>query len=428
MSKKLFDFIAACPTPYHAAAHIAGMLEKEGYACLRECDDWKLKRGGKYYVTRNRSSVIAFRIPKAEPRGFMMTAAHDDAPTFRLKESAEVTDGRYVRLGVEPYGGAIFSTWIDRPLGIAGRVTVRTKDGLETRLVELKNTRVMIPNVAIHMDRSVNTGKDFNAARDMLPLFGTADKKGKLAALVAKAAGAKEKDIISSELMLYNPQPGTEWGDFISAPRLDDQQCAFATLSAFLAAKDAASVPVCCILDNEECGSTTKQGAAGTFILDTLQRISDALGSDAGFFRRMIAQSFMLSCDNGHAVHPNHPEYADKNDAPEMNKGIVIKFNSQQKYTSDAVSAGIFRLLCDRAGVPYQTYTNRADLPGGGTLGNIANTQVSLNTVDIGFAQLAMHSSYETAGKQDMESFEKALTLFFGSSIIMQADGAYDIV
>ena len=320
------------------------------------------------------------------------------------------------------------STWLDRPLAIAGRITVRTEDGISVRLVDTKEPCAIIPNVAIHMNRNANDNMSYNPAVDMLPLFCEGDEKGSVRALIATAAGCEEKDILTTDLVVYNPQYGTEWNGFISAPRLDDLQCAFGALEAFICAKKAKNLPVYCLFDNEEVGSQTKQGAASTFIACVLERISECLGLSSSEHYGKIANSFMLSCDNAHAVHPNHPEYQDKNHAVYMNKGIVIKYNANQRYTSDAVSAAIFQLVCEEAGVPFQRYANRADMPGGSTLGNIANTQVSLNTVDIGLPQLAMHSSYETAGAKDTEYYVKALSCFYGKSLLMESDGNYKFI
>ena len=248
---------------------------------------------------------------------------------------------------------------------------------------------------------------------------------------MAAAAGVDEKDILTTDISVYNTQAGVEWGTLISAPRLDDLQCAYASLCAFISAcgegMTAASVPVYCLFDNEEVGSQTKQGAASTFLSDVLERVSAAAGLDPAGHRRHIANSFLVSCDNAHAVHPNHPEFADRNHSVYMNRGIVIKYNANQRYTSDAVSAALFRLVCEAADVPVQYYANRADMPGGSTLGNIANTQVSLNTVDIGLAQLAMHSSFETAGALDTDFLCRALAEFFGRSLVFCGGGKYTL-
>ena len=427
-NQNLFDFIAASPTPYHAVAETVRQLQAAGYTALQEAAAWQLEAGKGYYVTRNGSSVIAFRMPQGEWSGFMMAAAHCDTPCLKVKENAERADGGYLRLATEPYGGMLNHTWTDRPLSVAGRVTVRTEKGLQVKLADLGEACCAIPNVAIHMNREANKGTALNAATDLLPLFASEEKKGSFTARVAEAAGVKEEDILTCDLFVYNPQRGVQWGEYISAPRLDDLQCSYAALSGFLAASAAASIPVCCIFDNEEVGSTTKQGAAGTFLADVLERICEAQGLTAGGRRQKLAASFLASCDNGHAIHPAHPELRDPNHAVKMNGGVVIKYNANQKYTTDAVSAALFCILCERAGVPLQRYANRADLPGGGTLGNIANTQVSLNTVDIGLAQLAMHSAWETAGAEDTAHMAAALTALFSAALTTEEDGSYSVL
>lgn len=427
MNQQLFDFISASPTPFQAVARCADMLRAADYEQLSEGSVWMLEEGRGYFVTRNGSSLVAFRVPEGGFRGFMIAAAHCDSPCFKIKENAELTDGGFVRLSAEVYGGMIYSTWLDRPLSAAGRVLVRTETGVETRLVDFREPVALIPNVAIHMNRSVNKDTNYNPAVDLVPLYGEKTAAGTFRARVAALAGVEESALVTTDLYLYNPQPGVAWGDFISSPRLDDLQCAFSALTAFLASKSGGSAPVCAIFDNEEVGSHTKQGAASTFLRDVLTRLCECFGRTGEEFRRAVAHSFMLSCDNAHSIHPNHGEYADKNHTVRMNGGIVVKYNAAQHYTSDAVSAALFQLICDEAGVAVQRYANRADIPGGGTLGNIANTQVSLNTVDIGLAQLAMHSSFETAGARDTEAMVKALTLFYEKSVTMERDGSYTL-
>ena len=421
MNQALFSYIAACPTAFQAAAHTAALLEAEGYRPLRETEEWMLEPGGRYYVTRNGSSLIAFRLPKGRPVGFMMTAAHGDSPTFKIKENAELTGENETRLSVEGYGGMLCASWMDRPLSVAGRAMVRTENGVAMRLIDLHDDLALIPNVAIHMNRDANNGAKYNFAVDMQPLYG---EKGGFRRRIAEAAGVAEEDLLTHDLFLYNPQPGVEWGGYISAPRLDDLQCAFASLQGFLTAGESQSAAVYCLFDNEEVGSQTKQGAASTFLRETLERICDALGLT---LRTMAAGSFLLSCDNAHAVHPNHPEYADKNHAVRMNGGVVIKYNASQRYATDAVSAALFQTVCEEAGVPFQRYANRPDMAGGSTLGSIANTQVSLNMADIGLAQLAMHSAFETAGAEDTAHMVQALKTFFGMTLRSGGDGTYQL-
>ena len=424
MNKKLFDYIKKAPTAYHACANSANILEKQGYTRLFEGEKWNLEAGKGYFVERNGSSLIAFRMPAGKPDCFMITAAHGDSPCFKVKENAELSDSNYLRLSVERYGGMFCSTWMDRPLSIAGRVVVKSENGVEIKLFDLGAPCAIIPNVAIHMNRQANDGMSYNAAVDMLPLFGEAAEKGKYYTMVAEAAGVNKDDIISTDAFLYNADDGIEWGEFISAPRIDDLQCAFSALEAFTSSKSADGVmPVYALFDNEEVGSGTKQGAASTFLFDVLSRATKASGGDDEDYLCAVANSFMVSCDNGHAIHPNHPEHADKNHNVVMNKGVVIKYNANQKYTSDALSSAVMKVVCDAAGVPYQLYCNRADMAGGSTLGNIANTQVSLNTVDIGLAQLAMHSAFETAGAKDTEYMVRALTEFYSRELKEVAKG-----
>lgn len=427
MNKKLFAYIAASPTPFHAVSHTAEMLEQQGYRQLPEQEEWQLSAGGKYYTVRGGSSLIAFRLPKQGSAPFMLTAAHCDAPAFKIKENPELAGEQYVRLSTEGYGGMLCSTWMDRPLSVAGRVVLRTPNGMTVRNVDLKKPCALIPNLAIHMNRKANEGVAYNAAVDMLPVYSMDGGQGRLLAQAAADAEVCEDALITTELYLYNPQPGVEWGEYISAPRLDDLQCAFAALTAFLQAPEAENTPVYCLFNNEEVGSQTKQGAASTLLADTLNRISMAQGIGAEQHLCRIASSFLVSCDNAHAVHPNHPEYSDKNHAVRMNGGVVIKYNANQKYTTDSVSSAVFRLICEKTGTPCQSYANRADMPGGSTLGNIANTQVSLNSIDIGLAQLAMHSAFEMAGAEDTAHMVNALTGFYASELRILSDGNWKI-
>lgn len=431
INQELIHFLDNSPTCFQATANFKGMLKESGYQELLECEKWEITPEGKYFVTRNDSSIIAFAVPKKDFAGFQMICSHCDSPSFKIKENAEMdADGKYTKLNVERYGGMLYSAWFDRPLSVAGRVVIRTEAGIETRLVDIDRDLLMIPNVAIHMNREVNDGYKYNPQKDLLPVLGAADAKGSFLKLVAENAGVKEEDILSTDLFLYNRVKGTVWGaneEFLSAGRLDDLQCAFASMKGFLEAENKESIPVCAVFDNEEVGSSTKQGAASTFLKDTLKRLNRALGRNDEDYLSAVANSFMISADNAHAVHPNHPEAADPVNRPAMNEGIVIKYNANQRYTTDAVSAAVFKLFCERVNVPYQSFTNRSDMAGGSTLGNIANTKVSLNTVDIGLPQLAMHSSYETAGTKDTEYFCRVAKEFFSCAVKMMSSGKYEI-
>ena len=422
--QELLSFIDGNPTAYHTTASVRNILLKEGFSELLESRRWQLEPGRSYFVCRNGSSILAFRMgEQLENYSFNVAAAHTDSPCFRIKENAEIHMGqKYTKLNTEGYGGMICSTWMDRPLSVAGRVLIKENDAITSRLLTLDRDLLMIPSVAIHMNRDANNGMKYNFAVDMQPLYG--GEKGGFRRRIAETAGVAEDALLTHDLFLYNPQPGVAWGDYISAPRLDDLQCAFASLQGFLTAEESRSACVYCLFDNEEVGSETKQGAASTFLAETLERICDGLGLT---LRTMAASSFLLSCDNAHGVHPNHPEYADRNHTVRMNGGVVIKYNASQRYTTDAVSAALFQTVCEKAGVPFQRYANRPDMAGGSTLGSIANTQVSLNTVDIGLAQLAMHSCFETAGAADTACMVQALQAFFGMTLEIAADGTYQM-
>ena len=409
----LLTFLGESPSRFHAVENLCRALDGAGYIRLSEGKAWELAPGGKYYTTRNGSALLAFRIPRKDFTGFMISASHSDAPGFRVKENAELTGPEgYVRLNVEKYGGMLCAPWMDRPLTVAGRVLVRTEGAIETRLVYVDKDLLLIPNVAVHMNRAANDGFKYDAKCDMVPLMGLEGAKGSFRAIVAEAAGCQEADILGTDLFLCIRQKGLAWGadgEFISAPMLDDLQCAYGCFQGFLAAKESASVPVFALLDNEEVGSLTKQGADGTFLSDLVSRICEAMGRDRA---SAVANSFLVSADNAHAVHPNHPEYADATHRPAMNAGVVIKHGV--RYATDGAAQAVFTEVCQRANVPVQHFSNRSDLAGGSTLGNISNSHLSLNTVDIGLPQLAMHSCFETAGAKDTEYLIQAMTAFYG--------------
>ncbi len=423
---ELMDFIGRSPSCYHVVANFATLLTGCGFRQLYECDEWTLEPGGDYFVIRGGSSILAFRVPEQDFENFQITAAHSDSPSFKIKENPEMeTAGHYVQLNVEKYGGMLCAPWFDRPLSIAGRAIVREGRTLESRLVNLDRDLCMIPNVAIHMNREANSGFNYSIQKDMLPLIGDESAKGSFLKLVAAELECEPEDIVSTDLFLYNRVPGTIWGasrEYFSSTKLDDLQCAWSAVTALIDGSNERSVCVAAIFDNEEVGSTTRQGADSTFLGDTLERISTCLGKSAQQHRMAVASSFMVSADNAHAVHPNHPEKADPINRPAMNGGPVIKFNAAQKYTSDSISAAIFREICADAEVPCQTFTNNSDVAGGSTLGNISNAHVSLNTVDIGMAQLAMHSPYETGGIRDTTYLVSALTSFYRTHIRIRDD------
>ena len=422
--KELVQFLDGAHSNYHAVAELAKQLQAAGYTLLQEGNAWQLTPGGKYYMTRGNSAVMAFRIPQQPAKGFLMTASHADRSAFKIKENGELT-GNYTRITTEKYGGMIISTWLDRPLSVAGRVVVETENGVETRLVDIDKDLLLIPNVAIHMNRKVNEGYAWNLAVDTLPLFGGKNAAGKLNSILEEAAGGK---ILGHDLYLYIRQKASVWGaeeEFISSAALDDLQCVWGCTQGFLAAKESTHIPVLCVFDSEETGSGGNQGAGSRLLESVLGRICSSLNYD---LQQMLSQSFMISADNAHAVHPNHPELSDAANAPVINEGIVLKFNASQRYTTDGISAAVFRKICQKAGVPVQTYYNRADTLGGSTLGYILLAQVSVPSVDIGLAQLAMHSCYETAGTADTLSLVTAMQKFYETKLETAVDGSYTVV
>lgn len=427
MVQKLFRFLDESPTCYHAAANAKAALTAAGAVELRESEQWKLEKGTLYVVERGDSALVAFRVPEGPFHGFLMAAAHSDSPTFKVRETAEAASaGNTLRLSVEPYGGGVWRGWLDRPLSVAGRVVIRQGDRLVSRLVNIDRDLLVIPGVAIHMDRSVNKGAELNPAVDLLPLLGCGKEPGAFRKLIAEAAGVREEHLLSTELFLYPRTKAVQTGlngEFIVSPRLDDLQCVFGCLEGFLAAKPGGSLPVLAVFNNEEVGSNTRQGADSTFLTDVLERIAHGCGLDSDAWKAAIANSFMVSADNAHAIHPAHPEYADKGEFPVLNGGIVIKYNANQRYTTDAVSGAVFQAICQEAGVPVQRYSNRADLPGGSTLGNISTAHLSVPTVDIGLPQLAMHSVCETAGAADTDLLVKAMAAYFSRDFHLDRDG-----
>lgn len=416
-SKELLTFLDSSLTCFHAVAQMAEILHSHGFTRLRENEKWELSPGESCFVTRNDSALIAFTIPKTGIRSFRIIASHSDSPGFKIKENPEITSAdHYIQLNTERYGGMIHSSWLDRPLSVAGRVIFKEDSRLVSRLINIDRDLLMIPNLSIHMNREINSGYKYDPQKELLPLYGDINAKGSFMKLIAQAAQIEEEQILGHDLFLYNRQKGCIWGasdEYISSGRLDDLQCAFASLQGFLQGRKESQAAVHCVFDNEEVGSGTKQGAASTFLKDVLSRICECLSMTREEQLIAIAESFMISADNAHAVHPSHMEKADPVNRPYVNEGIVIKYNADQKYCTDGVSAAFFKDLCAEADVPLQTFTNRSDMSGGSTLGNISSAQVALNTIDIGLPQLSMHSAYETAGIKDTAYLIRAAAAFF---------------
>lgn len=429
--EKLIKFLKNSPVAYNAIEEVKRELLENGFIEIAENATFVLEKGKKYFVTRNNSSLIAFKIGKnvTNHYGFNMICSHSDSPTFKLKPNFESIQDIYNKVNVEPYGGMLCSTWLDRPLGLAGRVVLKHNDGvIESRIVNIDENILLIPNQCIHFNRNANSGYAYNMAIDMQPFFSQSLEKGALTSFIAKKLNIDEKAIISHDLYLYNRQEGVIWGlnkEYFSAPRIDDLGCVFTSLEGFLRGNNDRNISILGIFDNEEVGSLTRQGADSNFLDVTLRRINDGLGFNQDDFVASLASSFNISADNGHAVHPNFVGETDPNNKIYMNKGIGIKFNASQSYTSDGLSASLFAEICNKANVPYQYFTNRSDKRGGSTLGNISNSHISVLSCDIGLAQLAMHSSYETAGVNDIDYAIRAFEKFYSTYFVFEDNKIY---
>ena len=422
--RDLMNFLDSSVTMFHAINECEKVLKDSGYIYLPENEKWNI-RAGKYYTKRNSSSLIAFDIANGDYH-FQISAAHSDSPTFKLKDRPIIESNGYLKLNVEAYGGMIDATWLDKPLTLAGRVMVDTGCGIETRLLHIDKDLLIIPNVPIHFNREINKGFAFNNQVDMLPVFSAGNlSEADFGKMLAKELGVKPEAILAKDLYLVNRQKATVIGydnELISSGRLDDLECVYTSLLGFIEAMNNDHINVFAVFDNEEVGSVTKQGAMSTFFVSTLNRINKALGKSDEDYYRAIAKSMLISCDNAHAIHPNHPELFDVKNRPVLNKGIAIKESANQKYTTDAFSRAVLKKILDNKNIPYQTFANRSDIIGGSTLGNLSNTAVSMNAVDIGLPQLAMHSAYETAGAKDVEYAIEALRAFFETNIDIKDD------
>ena len=431
MIDDLFEFLQEGVTPYHAAATAAAWLDAAGFTRLEEADYWNLEPGKGYYLLRNGSAVVAWRIPAHAIGGWRITASHSDAPGWKIKSDAVTNDGCR-RLSVEGYGGMNMASWLDRPLTVAGRVLVRTADGVETRLVHFDRDLLVIPSLAIHMQRNVNKGHEYNPQIDMQPLW-SPEAGRTLTDLLCEELGVEEKDILDRDLQLVTRQAPTRIGpdgEYFMAPRIDDLECAATTLLGFIDASaetDSACAPVWAMLDNEEVGSSSRQGAQSSFLRDVLDRVLESIPHSAQMEHRALANSFLLSADNGHATHPNFPAKSDPAAPVRLGGGVLLKYNASQKYTTNALSGGIFRAICEKAGVKVQTFSNRADEAGGSTLGNLQSHSLPIPMADIGLPQLAMHSAVETAAVSDAEAMVRAVAAFYRVHLRALGDGVYTL-
>lgn len=412
----LFEFLDKSKTAYHATENVRKILLENGYTELSETNEWKIIENGKYFLTRNGSALIAFSVGKS--RSFNVVAAHSDSPCFKIKASPEIACENYVKLDVEKYGGGIYHTFLDRPLTIAGRVTLLNGEILECRNFVSEKTFV-IPSVAIHFNRAVNDGIKLNPQTDLCPVISSAAKKGLTEELKKFADGSEIADCDLFVVPAEKPFYAGYDNELFCSPRIDDLASVYCALKGLLSAKPKA-INVLYAADNEEVGNRTRQGACSDFLVSVLKRIHSLTGE--GEFGCAVANSFMVSFDGAHAVHPNHPEFSDPATKTLINGGVVIKHHANFNYTTDSLSSAVFKRILSGAGVKYQDFYMRSDLPCGSTLGASSSAQFPVLCVDAGLAQLAMHSATETAGVSDIEEGIKAMTAVYSSAIVRDGD------
>lgn len=424
--ERILAFLNASKSPFHVVSNIEATLLEAGFEKLDEKKEYALKKGKSYFVKRNDSSIIAFKIPtNCNDFSFFGTATHNDSPTYKLKPNPFVRKGNLTLLDTEPYGGMIHSSWLDRPLSFAGRVYLQKGDEVLERLVDIDKDLLLIPNLAIHMNREINNGYAYNPAVDMLPLLSSslADDET-FVSYLSKALSLKEDEqILSHDLYLYNRDKARLFGaeeEFLSSPKIDDLASVYCALLSFLASNNEKRMTLFASFDNEEVGSLTRQGAASSFFRDTLLRLSSSLGFD---LEEAVARSFILSVDNAHANHPSHPEKSDQTTNVALGGGIVLKHNANQSYTTDAFGASLVKKVASLVNVPVQEFSNRSDIRGGSTLGNLLNGQISVHSADIGLPELAMHSANETMAAKDLVFMIDFLTAFFEKDVRFKGEG-----
>ncbi|APM37444.1 M18 family aminopeptidase [Clostridium kluyveri] len=421
-AKELINYIYESPTAFHAVKNAVNLLKRSGFIEIKEENSWNLKKGEKYFITKNDSALIAFTVGNGEIEkdGFRIIGAHTDSPCFKIKPNADINvENNYIKINTEVYGGPILNTWMDRPLAMAGRIVLKSKDPFypHTELINIAEPLMIIPNLAIHMNRDVNSGIKLSKQKHMLPLLTLVNNNSKnkhcLIEIICEELSIAKEDILDFDLFLYEFGKGTIMGanrEFISSGRLDDLSMVYSGIKSISDTKVKNNTNVMVCFDNEEVGSTTKQGANSPMLLSLLERIAFNLGKNKDQFYRSISKSFMISCDLGHALHPNYIEKSDPANRPIINKGPIIKISASQSYTTDGVSGAIYKSICDRANIPVQIFVNHSDERGGSTIGPISSSHINMTCVDMGIPILSMHSIRELAGVKDyvyaMNSFK----------------------
>lgn len=418
---KVIASLANSHSQFHVIANLEKELKEKGFAELKEGEAWNLTPSSSYYVKRNDSSVIAFRLPeKSAELTFHISACHSDSPTFKVKPNPITFSGDLMMLQTEPYGGGIYRSWMDRPLSIAGRVLFADATGIHTKLLDIDENLLDIPSLCIHFDRSVNSEGALNPATDLIPVFGTAEEDFDFDGYISEKAGLGQVEtLVSYDLYLYLREDPKFVGchhEFLLSPREDDLSSVYSSFYGFLDAKKTSTSSMFCCFDNEEVGSLTRQGAQSTFLKDVINRIASFWGNGK---EEIASRSFMLSIDNGHAIHPNHRNVMGEGVKVNLNDGIVLKYNANQSYTTDGLSSSLVKALAAGAKVKVQEFTNRSDLRGGSTLGNLSNGEISFLSADIGLPQLAMHSSNELLGALDVEDMGIFCREYFSSNFVV---------
>lgn len=419
--EQLIDFLNTSYTPYHACENAESLLLKNGFIRLRETEDWTLCEGGKYYILRG-GAIIAFTIGELSALSYKIVASHTDSPALKIKENPVMKSGLYATLNAETYGGGIWYSFFDRPLKLAGRVIKKEGNTLSSQTAVSPFT-LTIPSVAIHQNRSANEGFSVNPQVDLLPLLSLAQNAEGETELIERIVGT---GVVSHELYLVNADMPYSFGlenEFLASPRIDNLTSVFASLQALTAQKEHSGICIAACMNNEEIGSSTTQGADGDFLATVLKRIAYALRFDDNEYFKALANSFLLSCDNAHAVHPNHPEKSDPTNKVALGGGVVIKNHANKAYITDAMSSAIVKTVLDNAEVPYQAFFNRSDVRSGSTLGTAALRHAGMLGADIGIPQLAMHSACESFAKADYTAMEKALTAFYRTTLTPTDDG-----
>ena len=418
--EKIIELLNKSHSPFHVVNVVKNILIENGFIEINEFDSFNIELNKKYFVIRNDSSIIVFKTPKNISNfHFQIEASHTDSPTFKLKQHPIISSNGCTLLNVEPYGGMIMSSWFDKPLSFAGRVVVKHGNTIETKLLDIEKDLLIIPNVAIHMNREINSGYKYNPAVDTLPIMSLSEVNFDD---LLKSQLHSDDEIISHDLYLYNREKARVCGlndEMLSSPRIDNLTSVYLSLNAIINSTSSDALQVFAAFDNEEVGSKTRQGAGSTFLADILWRISNSLGISQEEYYQAIAKSSLISVDNGHAIHPNHPEYSDQNKVF-LNKGILVKYNASESYTSNALSSSIIKVIAKDNDIAVQDFENKSNIRGGSTLGNISTSQVSVLSVDIGLPQLAMHSSNEVCAVNDIEEMKKLLIKYFDYSITVK--------